>query len=73
MLAIYNIDPTVIIDDNGQAYLFWGSTHCNYAKLKANMIEVDGPMNTIGLPGLAEVPWIDKHIDKYDWAIVNGE
>lgn len=26
-----DIDPSVIIDDDGQAYLFWGNTACYYA------------------------------------------
>ena len=42
-----DIDPSVIIDDDGQAYLFWGNTVCNYVKLKENMIEMDGPIQTI--------------------------
>ena len=54
-----DIDPTVIIDD-GQAYLFWGNTKCYYAKLKENMMELDGPINTIDLPGFTEAPWIHK-------------
>ena len=41
-----DIDPTVMIDDDGQAYLFWGNTVCHYAKLKANMTELDGPIQT---------------------------
>ena len=56
-----DIDPTVIIDDNGQAYLFWGNSSCYYAKLKENMIELDGPINTIKLPNFTEAPWIHKH------------
>ena len=35
-----DIDPTVMIDDDGQAYLFWGNTVCHYAKLKENMLEL---------------------------------
>src|SRR5690606_4649739 len=31
-----DIDPSVIIDDDGQAYIFWGNTVCHYAKLKEN-------------------------------------
>lgn len=38
-IAWDDIDPTVIIDDDGQAYLFWGNTQCYYAKLKENMTE----------------------------------
>jgi beta-xylosidase len=56
-----DIDPSVIIDDDGQAYLFWGNTTCNYVKLKDNMIEMDGPIQTITLPHFTEAPWIHKH------------
>ena len=59
-----DIDPTVMIDDDGQAYLFWGNTVCHYAKLKENMIELDGPIQTINLPNYTEAPWIHK---KKDW------
>lgn len=60
-----DIDPTVIIDDDGQAYLFWGNTKCYYARLKANMIEFDGPILTIDLPHFTEAPWIHKRKDWY--------
>jgi len=55
-----DIDPTVIIDDDGQAYLFWGNGICYYAKLKRNMTELDGPINTIDLPHFTEAPWVHK-------------
>ena len=60
-----DIDPTVMIDDDGQAYLFWGNTVCHYAKLKENLIELDGPIQTISLPNFTEAPWIHKHKDWY--------
>ena len=60
-----DIDPTVRIDDDGQAYLFWGNTICNYVKLKENMIEFDGPIQTIDLPNFTEAPWIHKRKDWY--------
>ncbi|MEZ4907513.1 MAG: family 43 glycosylhydrolase [Saprospiraceae bacterium] len=57
-----DIDPTVFIDDDGQAYLFWGNTVCYYAKLKENMTELDGDINIVeGLPNYAELPWIHKN------------
>jgi len=57
-----DIDPTVYIDTDGQAYLFWGNTACHYAKLKDNMIELDGPIQHIKeLPHFTEAPWIHKH------------
>jgi hypothetical protein len=55
-----DIDPTVLIDDDGQAWIFWGNTQCYYAKLKENMIELDGPIRTVALPGFAEGAWIHK-------------
>jgi beta-xylosidase len=36
------IDPAVIIDDDGQAYLFWGKEHCYYASLAACRTELVG-------------------------------
>lgn len=39
-----DLDPTVFIDDDGQAWLFWGNGSCKYAKLKSNMTELDGPI-----------------------------
>lgn len=59
-----DIDPTVFIDDDGQAYLYWGNTQCYYAKLKDNMIELDGEIHTVDLPNFTEAPWIHK---KGDW------
>ncbi|RKD91002.1 glycoside hydrolase family 43 protein [Mangrovibacterium diazotrophicum] len=60
-----DIDPTVWIDGNGQAYLYWGNTKCYWAKLKENMIELDGPIHTVDLPNYTEAPWIHKHGDNY--------
>lgn len=55
-----DIDPSVFIDDDGQAYLFWGNTTLHYVKLKQNMIEMDGSMQTISLPKFTEAPWVHK-------------
>ena len=44
-----DIDPAVFMDDNGQAWLFWGNTKCYYVKLKQNMTALDGPIRTIDL------------------------
>ncbi|MVN76011.1 family 43 glycosylhydrolase [Hymenobacter sp. HMF4947] len=57
-----DIDPTVIVDAQGQAYLYWGNQSCHYAKLKANMTELDGPIETVsGLPQFTEAPWVHTH------------
>lgn len=56
-----DLDPAAFIDDDGQAYLFWGNTKAYYAKLKDNMIELDGPIHTIeGLQGFTEALWVHK-------------
>ena len=41
MKGISQIDPAVFVDDDGQAYLYWGQFSCKGAKLKPNMTEVD--------------------------------
>jgi beta-xylosidase len=57
-----DIDPTVFIDNDGQAYMFWGNTQCYYIKLKENMIDTIGPIvPVLGLPRYTEAPWIHKH------------
>jgi len=38
----FMIDPTVFIDDNDQAYLFWGNNNLWYAKLTRNMLSFIG-------------------------------
>ncbi len=60
-----DIDPAVFIDDNGKAYIFWGNTTLHYAKLKKNMIELDGPIKTIKLPHFTEAPWVHKRNGNY--------
>lgn len=61
-----DIDPTVYIDEKGQAYLYWGNTVCYWAKLKPNMTELDGPIHPITtLPRFTEAPWLHKRKDWY--------
>ncbi|WP_049963000.1 family 43 glycosylhydrolase [Ruminococcus sp. HUN007] len=70
------IDPTVMIDDDGQAYLMFGNPTCYWVKLKEDMITLDGPINKFDMnsnsfgPGkkgcsYGEGPWITKHNDLY--------
>jgi len=56
------IDPCVFVDDDGQAYLYYGGGGtCKAGKLKDNMMEVDGEMKTIyGLVDFHEASWIHK-------------
>jgi len=59
-----DIDPTVWITKDGQAYLYWGNTQLYWVKLKDNMVEFEGEIQTIDLPHFTEAPWIHK---KGDW------
>jgi len=68
------IDPTVWIDDDGQAWLYWGNPKLYYAKLKENMIEFDGDIKVTdmsrgfspnGNSVYTEGPWIHKRDKKY--------
>lgn len=67
-----DIDPAAFIDDDGQAYLFWGNTKCYYAKLKPNMTELDGPIMTVDLPAFTEAPWIHKRGKIYYLSYATG-
>ena len=51
--ATGNIDPTPFIDDNGQAYLYWGNPALKYVKLNKDMVSYD---QTIGTKGIVTVP-----------------
>ncbi|WP_286966984.1 glycoside hydrolase family 43 protein [Flavobacterium sp. UBA4854] len=60
-----DIDPTVFIDDDGQAYMFWGNGSCKWVKLKKNMIEVDGEITTFKPKNYIEGPWVYKRKGLY--------
>src|SRR5450755_2049623 len=44
-----SIDPTVFIDDDGQAYLCWGNPRCWYVKLNKDMTSYDTSIGDNGL------------------------
>ena len=60
-----DIDPAVFVDDDGQAYLYWGNTVMKYAKLKPNMVEIEGPIHTVGLEAFTEAAYLHKHKGTY--------
>jgi len=70
-----DIDPTVFIDKDDQAWLFWGNKKCYYAKLKANMTEFDGPIQVVPgdqAKGFEEAPWIHKRGNLYYLSYATG-
>jgi hypothetical protein len=68
------IDPAVFIDNDGQAWLFWGNGQCYYVKLKENMTELDGEIKQIKFDGFVfeEAPWIHKYNGKYYLSYATG-
>ena len=44
-----NIDPTVFIDADGQAYLYWGNPQLYYVKLNTDMISFPGSPTAVNL------------------------
>lgn len=44
-----DIDPTVFIDDDGQAYLYWGNPNLWYVKLNEDMISYTGMPTMVSL------------------------
>ncbi len=42
-----HIDPTVMIDDDGQAWLMWGNPQCYYLKLNRDMISYEGELGKL--------------------------
>ncbi|GAA4318619.1 hypothetical protein GCM10023149_16790 [Mucilaginibacter gynuensis] len=56
------IDPCVFVDDDGQAYLYYGGGNvCKGGKLKDNMMEIDGEMKPMqGLFDFHEASWVHK-------------
>ncbi len=67
-----SIDPAVLIDDDGTAYIIWGNRECYCAKLKDNMTETDGEIRRIDVPDFTEAPWMHKHNGKYYLTYASG-
>ncbi len=64
------IDPTVFIDDDGQAYLYWGNPHLWYVKLNQDMISYDQKVGVVQVPMTEEsfkLRTIDAH-KTFAWA-----
>lgn len=61
------IDPCVFVDDNGEAYFYYGGGgRCVGARLKENMIELAEPLrNMDGLADFHEATWVHKYNDRY--------
>ena len=61
-----DIDPTVFIDTDGQAYLYWGNPNCHYVKLNPDMISYSGTIGTTPkIQTYQEGPWFYRKDSNY--------
>lgn len=61
-----DIDPTVWIDDDGQAYMYWGNPELYMIKLNKDMISTQGSIVTYPkIKDYQEGPWVYKHGNNY--------
>ncbi len=69
--GLHMIDAEAFVDDDGQAYLYWGSGlnwvngHCFVAKLKPDMVTFDGEPRDITPPHYFEAPFMLKRGGRY--------
>ncbi|WP_302105416.1 glycoside hydrolase family 43 protein [uncultured Duncaniella sp.] len=78
-----NIDPTVYVDDDGQAYIYWGNPEIYYDKLNEDMISFDGEVRKVeqtiegfGAPAIKERKKGEKYKDMYTegpWFMRRGD
>jgi beta-xylosidase len=59
------IDPCAFIDDDGQAWLYWGSGDLAVYKLKPDMLTLDGPPRRLDVPAFHEGSFIFKRKGVY--------
>lgn len=67
-----DIDPTVFIDDDGQAYMYWGNPNLYYVKLNKDMISYTGDIvKTPKIEDYQEGPWFYKRGKHYYMAFAS--
>ncbi len=67
-----DIDPTVFIDDDGQAYLYWGNNALYAVRLNPDMTSYSGDIQVFEIKDkeafgddYEEAPWLTKHDGRY--------
>jgi arabinan endo-1,5-alpha-L-arabinosidase len=72
----FDIDPAVFIDDDGQAYMYWGNATENglmkVVKLNEDMISTTGGITTVDVPYFTEAPYVHKKGDTYYLSYASG-
>jgi arabinoxylan arabinofuranohydrolase len=60
------IDPAIFIDEDGQAYLFFGQNDVNVVLLNEDMVSFNGPVKILeGTDHFFEAVWVHKYRNKY--------
>jgi arabinoxylan arabinofuranohydrolase len=66
-----DLDPSVFIDNDGRAFLYWGNNACYFAELNEDMISLKSEISSIPLtreafgPDFEEAPWVYRRADQY--------
>ena len=66
--GLWLFDPMTFIDDDGQAYMYFGGNgedNMRLVKLNEDMISVDGAATQFHVPYFFEAAWMHKHNDTY--------
>lgn len=65
--TIQNIDPTVLVDDDGRVFLYWGTFgQLRGVELERDMVTPKGDVVKVdSLPGFFEAPWLMKRDGTY--------
>jgi hypothetical protein len=73
--TIQNIDPTVIVDDDGRVYMYWGTFgRLKGVELEKDMVTFKGKIvDVTTLTGFFEAPWIFKRNDTYYMAYAGNK
>lgn len=68
-----DIDPSVFIDDDGQAYMYWGNPNVYYVKLNEDMISYSGDIVKLDKrpEHYQEGPWVYKRNQHYYMAFAS--
>lgn len=73
-----DLDPTVFIDDDGRAFLYWGNNACYYAELNEDMISLKSEISFLPLnqeifgSDFEEAPWTYKRNGIYYLVYASG-
>jgi len=59
------MDPCIFVDDDGQAYLYFGQNALRVVKLKPDMVTRDGPIIALAVKNFHEGIWVHKRNGRY--------